>query len=137
MPSWNLANDLWNYASYLWNAEPPSPIPTEPVWSTTRCIWDRDKNLWNEVYPVCEEIVKHHGGNPEEGVKVFDKLDKKLKRKVLRVIMHYRNQEFSQQREVRDDLTVTTEDMRMLIDKYNEWKKLTEVKVSVNNIRVE
>jgi hypothetical protein len=112
---------------------------TECNWNDVPELWNEAERLWNNVCPIIEEITGGRGGkaSPEDTLAEFNKLDKKKKRRILRVILYYKGERFSQQREVRDDLGVTVEDMRLLIEKYGEWKRQRELRVTVDNVKVE
>jgi len=107
-------------------------------WNDVPDVWNTTERLWNSVCPFITEIVGEGGkGSPEEGLRAYEKLDKRRKRRILRVILHYKGDEFSQQREVRDDLDVTVDDIRLLQEKYGEWLRQRELKVTVDNVKVE
>ena len=111
---------------------------TKCNWNDVPDIWNTTDRLWNSVCPFIEEVIGEGGkGSPEDALREYEKLDKKRKRRLLRLILHYRGEEFSQQREVRDDLKVTVDDMRLLQEKYGEWKRQRELKVTVDNVKVE
>ena len=107
-------------------------------WDKVPDFWDTTDRLWDSVCGFIEEIVGRGGkGSPEDGLKAYEKLDKKKKRRLLRVILHYKGMDFSQQREVRDDLEVTVNDIRLLQEKYGEWLRQRNLKVTVDNVKVE
>lgn len=116
------------------------PTFTECNWNDVPDIWNTTDRLWNSVCPFIEEVLAGGRGGkglPEEAHREYEKLDKKKKRRILRLIMHFRGEEYSQQREVRDDLDVTVDDMRLLQEKYGEWKRQREMKVTIDNVKVE
>ncbi len=116
------------------------PTFTECNWNDVPDVWNTTDRLWNSVCPFIEEVLaggRGGKGTPEDALAEFNKLDKKRKRRVIRLIMYYKNQQFSQQREIRDDLDVTVEDMRLLQEKYGEWKRQREIRVKVDEVRVE
>lgn len=114
------------------------PTFSECNWNDVPDIWNTTDRLWNSVCPFIEDIIGKGGkGSPEDAVREYEKLDKKRKRRLLRLILHYKGEEFSQQREVRDDLKVTVDDMKLLQEKYGEWKRQRELKVTVDNVKVE
>jgi len=115
------------------------PSLTECNWNDVPELWNDADRLWNAVCPFIEEVLGGRAGKgtPEDALAEFEKLDKRKKRRILRLIMHYRGDEFSQQREVRDDLKVTADDMRLLQEKYGEWKRQREITVKVDNVKVE
>jgi len=113
---------------------------TECNWNDVPDIWNETDRLWNSVCPYIEEVLeggRGGKGTPEDALAEFQKLDKRKKRRVIRLIMHYRGNEYSQQREVRDDLDVTVDDMRLLQEKYGEWKRQKEIRVTVDEVKVE
>jgi len=115
------------------------PTFTECNWNDVPDIWNTTDRLWNSVCPFIEEVLEGGAGGkgtPEAARSEFEKLDKRKKRQIIRLIMHYRGQEYSQQRELRDDLSVTVEDMKLLQEKYGEWKRQRELNVLVNDIKV-
>lgn len=107
------------------------------VWSNIDELWNVTDRLWNDVCPIIAVITDHGRMPPEEALKEFEKLDKKRKRKVIRVLLRYRGQDFSQQRTVRDDIKVTAKDMEFLIEKYNSWKRVQDLKVTVSDAIIE
>jgi len=112
--------------------------------SADQCLWgniDEDWNLtdrlWNDVCPIIAVISGGGKATPEEALKEYEKLDKKRKRKVIRLLLRYQGVDFSQQRTIRDDIKVTAKDMEFLIEKYNSWKSTKDAKVTVSDVTIE
>ena len=106
------------------------------VWGNIDELWNVTGRLWNDVCPIIVVITGGGKSSPEEALKEFEKLDKKRKRKVIRVLLRYKGQDFSQQRTVRDDIKVTAKDMEFLIERYNSWKSTKDAKVTVSDITI-
>jgi SpoVK/Ycf46/Vps4 family AAA+-type ATPase len=101
------------------------------TWGGTTEFW------WSEYAPIIDEITKGGKSSPEEAIAEYEKLNRRKKRKLFRLIVHLNNAEFSQQREVRDDLIVTVDDMKTLIREYTEYKQRNAISVTVQNVKVE
>lgn len=135
---WNTNEEYWQLSDRLWNAvcEPEEPS-TSCNWEDAEDIWGSTDRIWN-ICPEIGAILTGRGsrGTLEDAFAAYKRLDKHLKRKVLRLILHYKGQEYSQQREVRDDLGVTVSDIGLLIDHYGEWRRRRDVRIIVDNVRV-
>jgi len=98
--------------------------------------WDLTSRRWDDICPLVEVITRHGKASPEEIAREFEKLDKRKKRKLIRMILHLRGATLEQQREVRDDLHVSVEDATILLEGYEKYRKLKDISIKVENVEI-
>jgi hypothetical protein len=107
----------------VWDIEPPLSVDGYGT-------WDGFCHLWDD----CILIIGGAGAAPEEAWDAYRKLSRKKKKKVIRVIVTLKGEEFEESKEV-EDYNITVDDIKLLLEEYKKYQE--EIKITVSNIKME
>jgi adenine specific DNA methylase Mod len=101
---------------------------TEIRWEDANFLWNSNPYLWDEVELVTEVIG---GGDVIEAIKKVDKLPEDKKKRFVRLVCKVKGIEtYSGQKEIKEDIKITTEDIKLVA------KKVLGIELTVENIHV-
>jgi len=107
----------------VWDQEPPLSADGSGTWDTFCHMWDD-----------CILIIGGAGQPPEVAFATYKKLDKKQKKRIIKVIVWLKGERFEDSKEIKD-YEVTVDDIKMLLEKYQHKEKINKIQVS--NITME
>ena len=128
---WQDADVEWQISEELWN-EVLQEVLEGCSWQDVDFEWDSFDRLWNDTLPCIKKIAGNIilGAPPEEAyVKAVGK-DKKLHRKMVKLIMMLKDEEIIQQKEIYlDKYKVTAGDVNILMEQYYKNKNIPLVTI--------
>ena len=98
------------------------------LWSELDQDWDKTEEYW-----IIDRIIgpAGDGGDAGDWFRNYQKLSKKEKRKVIRLIMYRNGIKFEQTKEIKiDEYKVTVQDIKELVEDFLEQKKRIQIKIS-------
>jgi len=121
--------------------EPGIPDLTDCVWGGIEFLWGEIDYLWDSIIPCFGRIISASGGgHPDDVYNIYQKkkIDKKTKKKIIKLIMTLKGQEFIEEHEIDvDKYEVTVDDIKLLIGEYKEYqKRQKQVSVSVESVGI-
>ena len=119
--------------------EPPTDIDlTDCVWGGIEFLWGEVDYLWDSIIPCLGRIISAGGGHADDVLDIYNakKIDKKTKKKIIKLIMTLKGQEFVEEHEINvDKYEVTIDDIKLLIGEYKEYQK-RQIAVKVESVGI-
>ena len=143
---WNGTTFDWDTSPYTWDTTDCSN-PLGCVWNTNPYNWDTMEHLWNsaDICVATPVTPPSSGGgvdltqpelyDPHDPyAKAKKKLDKKCKKKLVKVIIYLNNRRFVDEKEVCDidNYKITVKDINILLEEYNKYKK--QILISIDDV---
>ena len=107
-------------------------------WNEVGQNWDAFTQIWNDVVPCIAEIYGQimQGAPAEQAYQNIVGKDKKLQRKLIKVILILKGEKFEQEKEVDlRDYKVSASDIKLLMEEYYKRKGMYSVTVDEVTIR--
>jgi len=102
------------------------------IWDTTCDNWNSFCYKWDDCTLI--EEIGGAGKPPEEVWNAYKHLDKKKKKKLIKIIVWLKDEIFEEEKPV-EDYNITVDDIKLLLEDYKKHKD--EIKITVSNINVE
>ena len=107
----------------VWDQEPPLSADGSGTWGTFCHLWDD-----------CILLIGGAGIDPQEALKIYQKLDDKKKKKIIKVIVWLKGERFEESKAI-EDYKVTVEDIKLVLERNQKINE--KLKLKVSNISME
>ena len=111
---------------------------SECLWNSVGQDWNVFDQVWNDIVPCVAQIAGDIilGAPPEDAYAKAVKDDKKLHRKLIKIIMILKGETFEQEKEIDTrDYKVTASDIKLLMEEYHKRKESLSITVDDITIR--
>lgn len=105
------------------------------LWDDTCETWDKHCIVWEQCERIVEEITGGAARTPEEVWNAYKHLDKKKKKRIIRLVLYLKGEKIVEEKEI-EDYEVTISDIKMITEEYKKRKE-EKIKINISNIELE
>ena len=102
------------------------------LWDDTCENWDTHCVIWDQCERIVDDITKGATRTPEEAWDAYKQLNKKKKKRIIRLVLYLKGEKIIQEKEI-ENYEVTVSDIKMITEEYKKRKE-EKIKINVSNI---